>query len=69
MSLPPCMNCQRPHEEHASPDGACPDGKNTFNFEFQISDEAAAFVRANLDKPSDELARLWIERVRGKARP
>lgn len=67
--LPSCMNCQQPFEAHTrlpGGDSACPDGKNTFNFEFQISPEVAEFVRANLDKPSDELARLWIERVRSK---
>jgi len=68
MSLPLCMNCQQPHAEHAH-NGACPDGKNTFNFEFQISAEVAEFVKANLDKPADELARLWIDRVRKKAQP
>lgn len=69
---PNCMHCNQPLEAHTPlPDGrdsACPDGKNTFNFEFQIHPEVAAFVQENLDKPSDELARLWIERVREKNR-
>ena len=69
MEMPRCMNCQRPHEEHVREDGRCPDGKNTFNCEFQISDEAFRFVSENLDKSSDELARLWIDRVRGRTRP
>ncbi len=69
MEMPLCMNCQRPHAEHTRESGACPIGGGTFNFEFQISDEAAEFVKANLDKPSDELARLWIERIRKKTQP
>jgi len=72
MDLPHCTNCQRPFEEHSRlPSGrsACPVGESTFDFEFQISDEAAAFVKENLDKPSSELARLWIDRVRKKPRP
>lgn len=68
---PNCMHCNQPFEAHApqsSGDSLCPDGKHTFNCEFQINPEAAAFVKANLDKPSDELAQLWIERVRQKNR-
>ena len=64
---PNCMHCNQPLDAHTplpgGHDSACPDGKNTFNFEFQINPEVAAFVKENLDKPSDELARLWIERV------
>jgi hypothetical protein len=70
MNVPDCMHCQRPLEEHMRlPDGnsACADGKNTFNFKLQISTEAAKFVKANLDKPSKELAQGWIEQVRAKA--
>lgn len=68
--VPPCMNCQQPFAAHPplpSGDRACPDGRNTFNCEFQISEEVAEFVRANLDKSPEELTRLWIERVRKKA--
>lgn len=72
MSMPPCMNCQQPFEAHTvlpgGRDRACPDGKNTFNCEFQISAEAAAFVKANLDKSPEELTKLWIDRVRAKGR-
>lgn len=68
-AVPPCMNCRQPFAAHASlPNGdrACPDGQGTFDCEFQISEEAAEFVRANLDKTPEELTRLWIERVRNK---
>jgi len=68
---PSCMHCNQPLEAHTpqpSGDSLCPDGKNTFNFEFSISPEVAEFVKANIDKPSDELARLWIERVIAKDR-
>jgi hypothetical protein len=68
---PSCMHCNQPLEAHSpqpSGDSRCPDGRNTFNFEFSISPEVAEFVKANIDKPADELARLWIERVIAKDR-
>ncbi|HSX23378.1 MAG TPA: hypothetical protein VLE97_11445 [Gaiellaceae bacterium] len=69
---PTCMHCGEPLEAHTplpgGRDSACRDGKNTFNFEFQINPEVAEFVKANLDKPPEELTRLWIERVRANER-
>jgi hypothetical protein len=70
MSVPNCMNCGQPFEAHTrnGRDSLCPDGKNTFNFEFEISPEAAEFVKQNMDKSSKELADMWIERIREKTR-
>lgn len=65
------MHCQQPHEAHTlQPDGdsACPDGKNTFNFEFQINPEVAAYVQANMDKSPEELTQGWIEHIRARDR-
>lgn len=71
MNAPNCMHCQQPLEAHtprSDGDSTCPDGKNTFNFEFQISSEAAAYVQANLDKSPEELTQGWIERIRTRDR-
>jgi hypothetical protein len=65
------MHCQQPLEAHTRrPDGDsdCPDGKNTFNFEFQINPEVAAYVQANMDKSSEELTAGWIEHIRARDR-
>jgi len=69
--IPNCMHCQQPLEAHTPrPDGnsTCADGKNTFNFEFQIDPEAAAYVKANMDKSPEELTQDWIERIRARDR-
>ena len=71
MNGPVCMHCQQPFQAHTrrgDDDPLCPDGKNTFNFEFQISPEAAAYVQANMDKSPNELAQGWIEQVRQRER-
>lgn len=71
MSVP-CMHCNQSFEDHTpTPDGkdsTCPDGKNTYNFEFQINPEVAKFVQENLDKSPQELTTMWIDRVRAKDR-
>jgi hypothetical protein len=66
-----CMYCLRPFDAHTqlpTGDRGCADGKNTFNVEFQISPDAAAYVQANLDKSSADLAQGWIDQVRRKQR-
>jgi len=65
------MHCGEEFDQHVvrGNERWCRDGQHRFNFKFQISDEAAEFVKANLDKSDKELADLWIERVTTRKDP
>lgn len=62
-----CMHCNLRFDDHdVRPDGdrACRDGKNTFNVVFEINPAVGEFIKENLDKSPEELADLWIDKVR-----
>lgn len=61
---PPCMHCGEEFDQHV-----VRGNERWCRFKFQISDEAAEFVKANLDKSDKELADLWIERVTTRKDP
>ena len=65
------MRCGEEFDQHEARGNErwCRDGQHRFNVKFHAAPEVIDFLKKNLDKSSEELADLWIERVTTRRKP
>lgn len=65
---PPCMHCGEQFRDHRvqGDERWCRDGRDRFNVVFDVNPDVRDFIADNSEASPDDLAKLWVERLRRK---